>query len=147
MATLDRKSIACVAALLGVLALGGCDGGQPRPGMVDDEAKRAGLTPAHFKAADEDYFRGMDSGIALSPEEIKGRNTWIVWTGGNDRLWDKLSHASVGNLDFLKTLSSNNYARDRRWRYLGLVNEPCFEAATGPIAPRIRSRTPTSIRG
>jgi hypothetical protein len=43
--------------------------------------------------------------------------------------------ASVGNFDLLKTLSSNpvlKFSRDNRWNYLGLVNEPCFEKATGP---------------
>ena len=31
---------------------------------------------------------------------------WLVWTGGNDRFWDMISVNSVGNLDFLKTVSS-----------------------------------------
>ena len=53
-----------------------------------------------------DYFRDMDGGIALSPDEIKGRITWLVWTAGNDRLWDDLSVTSFGILDFLKTISS-----------------------------------------
>ena len=60
----------------------------------------------YFKAADEDYFHDMDGGIALAPAEIQGRNTWIVWTAGNDRLWDILTVDSYGELDFLKTLSS-----------------------------------------
>ena len=33
----------------------------------------------------------MDGGVALTADEIKGRNTWIVWTGGNDRFWDALT--------------------------------------------------------
>src|SRR5690349_7680042 len=107
----------------------------PRIGGVKDEALLAGLKAEDFKAADEDYFHDMDSGAALSPDQIKGRNTWIVWTAGNDRLWDKMTLASVGALDFLKTISShpslkNN--RDNRWDYLGLVNEPCFDKPTGP---------------
>lgn len=107
----------------------------PKIGHVQDEAKLAGLTAEYFKAADEDFFHDMDSGVALSPDEITGRNTWIVWTGGNDRLWDKMTVASVGALDFLKTLSSHPSLkgnRDNRWDYYGLVNEPCFEKATGP---------------
>src|SRR5262249_30089474 len=38
-------------------------------------------------------------------------------------------------LDFVKTLSSHpslKFSRDNRWRYLGLVNEPCFQKAAGP---------------
>ena len=38
---------------------------------------------------------------------MKGRNTWIVWSGGNDRFWNDLSKRSFGTLDFLKTLSSH----------------------------------------
>src|SRR5262249_27413752 len=74
-------------------------------------------------------------GITLTPEQVKGRNTWNVWTGGDDRFWDDISLKSVGTLDYLKTLSSHpalKNSRDNRWKYLGLVNEPCFEKATGP---------------
>jgi hypothetical protein len=82
----------------------------------------------------------MDGGVALTVNEIKGRNNWIVWTGGNDRFWDYLANHSAGALDFLKILSSHpslkHVSRDNRWRYLGLVNEPCFEKAKGPRADR-----------
>lgn len=107
----------------------------PKIGHVKDEAMLAGLNAGDFKAADEDYFHDMDSAVSLTPDEVKGRNTWIVWTAGNDRLWDKMSLASVGALDFVKTLSSHpslKYNRDNRWDVLGLVNEPCFEKPTGP---------------
>lgn len=119
------------------LALVGCK--RPRPGHVLDEARSVGRTPTSFSAADEDYFHDMDGGIALTLEEIKGRNTWNVWSAGNDRFWDKISMASKGNLDFLKTVSSHpklKFSRDNRWSYLGLVNEPCFERATGPDPER-----------
>lgn len=108
---------------------------EPQPGHVLDEAKLGGREAVSFKAAGEDYFRKMDGGIALSPEEVQGRNTWIVWTGGDDRLWDTLATSTFGGLDFLKTLSSRKdlkFSRATRWDYLGLVNEPCFTAATGP---------------
>src|SRR6185436_5095854 len=91
--------------------------------------------PESFRAATDDYFREMDGAVELSTEEIRGRNTWTVWTAGNDRLWDTLATKSGGTLDLLKTLSSHpslKFSRDTRWRYLGLVNEPCFEQATGP---------------
>ena len=106
-----------------------------KPGEVLDEARSANRAVASFPAADEDYFADMDGGVKLSPEEVKGRNTWIVWTGGNDLFWDDLSTRSFGTLDFLKTLSSHpslKFSRDNRWHYLGLVNEPCFEKARGP---------------
>ena len=117
----------------------GCGRKGPKPGTVLDEAKTANRLPASFPAAGEDYFRAMDGGFQLTPEEIRGRNTWIVWTGGNDRFWDKISASSFGALDFLKTLSSHpslKFSRDNRWNYLGLVNEPGFEKATGPDPER-----------
>jgi hypothetical protein len=126
--------LVCLALLTGFQ-----DPSQPKPGTVLDEAKQADR-PAHsFPAAEEDYFHDMDGGITLTPDEVKGRNTWIVWTGGNDRAWDKISVLSFGALDFLKTLSSHpslKFSRDNRWHYLGLVNEPCFEKATGPDPQR-----------
>ena len=67
----------------------GCNKG-PEPGHVEDEARLAGRAPASFPAADEDYFHDMDGGIALTADEVKGRNMWIVWTGGNDRFWDTI---------------------------------------------------------
>ncbi|HYZ39952.1 MAG TPA: hypothetical protein VE687_04900, partial [Stellaceae bacterium] len=63
----------------------------------------------------------------------------LVWTGGDDRLWDKLTNLTFGGLDFLKTLSSHpslKFSRDNRWNYLGLVNEPCFTKASGPDPER-----------
>jgi hypothetical protein len=118
----------CLAVLLGC---GGRD--RPQSGHVRDEALRVGRTAESFPAADEDYFQAMDGGGSLTPEQVKGRNTWIVWTGGNDRFWDTLSLASFGGFDLLKTLSSHpklKANRGNRWEYLGVVNEPCFEKAT-----------------
>ena len=59
---------------------------QPKPGEVLDEARQVGRAAASFPHAGEDYFRDMDGGVVLTPDEIKGRNMWLVWTGGNDRL-------------------------------------------------------------
>ena len=127
-----------VAAMLAGLAAG-CGARQPKPGTVRDEALRAQRTVQSFPAAGEDYFHDMDGGLSLGPDEIKGRNMWLVWTGGNDRLWDTLAAESLGSLDFLKTLSSHPTlpaSRDNRWNQLGLVNEPCFTKPTGPDPAR-----------
>jgi hypothetical protein len=129
-----HRCFRCVA-LVTVLSLAACGGREPEPGTVRDEAMLAGRTASSFPAADEDYFHDMDGGVPLTREQIQGRNMWIVWIGGNDRLWDVLSVRSLGSLDFIKTLSSHPtlpYSRDTRWNYLGLVNEPCFRKATGP---------------
>jgi hypothetical protein len=102
---------------------------------VPDEAMRAGRDAASFPPADEDYFQKMDNGLALTPDEVKGRNMWLVWTGGNDRFWDSLTQNTFGAFDLLKTISSHPSLKNRRsnrWSYLGLVNEPCFDEPKGP---------------
>src|SRR5262249_10510933 len=98
-----------IAALLCPLLILACDGSESTPGQVPDEATKAGRDAASFPAAADDYFHDMDGGFAFSPEEIKGRNTWLVWTGGNDRFWDRMTVATVGAFDLLKTLSSFPY--------------------------------------
>jgi hypothetical protein len=112
---------------------------RPQSGHVQDEALLAGRSAASFIAGDEDYFHDMDSTIQLTSDEVKGRNMWILWTGGNDKMWDTLTATSVGTLDFLKTISSYPgmaASRANRWNYLGLVNEPCFKQAQGPNPDR-----------
>ena len=116
--------------LIGALMFAAC-GRAPAPGTVKDEALTVGRMADSFPAADENYFKDMDGGVELTANEVKGRNNWIVWTGGNDRFWDDLVNRSFGAVDFLKIISSHpkvkHLSRDTRWKYLGLVNEPCFE--------------------
>ena len=138
---LSRKILLWKIQLFALLCLflSGAWPDEARAQAVIDEARQAGRSPQSFPAADEDYFRAMDGGIALSPDEVKGRNMWIVWTGGDDRLWDELTNITFGNFDLLKILSSYpglKYSRDNRWNYFGLVNEPCFTKATGPNPQR-----------
>ena len=112
---------------------------RPKAGQVLDEAKQANREATSFVHADEDYFRAMDGGLPLTPEEIKGRNMWLVWTGGNDRFWNSITEYTFGAIDLLKVVSSHpslGYARGDRWQHFGIVNEPCFEAPTGPDAKR-----------
>jgi hypothetical protein len=123
--------------LLCCIALHGCNPGQ-QPGQVVDEALEANYPAEKMRAADEkEYFRAMDDRIELTDDEAKGRNTWLLWSGGNDRMWDWIAMTSEGTMDLLKTLSSHDslkFSRDNRWEYFGLVNEPCFEKAKGPDA-------------
>src|SRR5690242_13174261 len=145
MSSKSRALLIILVIVLAVVAVGAVvynrwKSSGPQPGHVLDEARLAQRDASSFPAADEDYFHDMDGGVQLTPEEIKGRNTWIVWTAGNDRLWDKMVNASTGALDFLKILSSHpkltKFSRDNRWEYFGLVNDPCFEKATGPDPKR-----------
>jgi hypothetical protein len=136
---------ACAATLAaGIVA--GCDVNQPDTGTVLDEAMQVKRTASSFPAADEDYFHDMDGGIALTRAEAQGRNTWLVWTGGNDHLWDTLATASFGTFDLLKTVSdlparggeygALPYSAATRWSYLGLVNEPCMKPPSAPDPER-----------
>jgi hypothetical protein len=116
-----------------MVALTGFDN-SPRPGQVLDEAKAAGRDAVSFPPADEDYFHDMDGALALTPEEVKGRNTWLVWTGGNDRFWDGMTASTFGGFDLLKIIAydpTQKIDRDRRWSWLGLINEPCFDPPKG----------------
>ena len=120
--------------LLAGLLFTGCSK-QTQSVEVLDEAKRAGRDVTSFQHASEDYFHDMDGGVTLTAEEIKGRNMWNVWSGGNDRLWNAMTEYTFGAFDLLKIISSHpslGYSRTSRWNYLGLVNEPCFEPAKGP---------------
>lgn len=134
-----KKMLIGSLALIGAsIWLAGC-ANRAQIGKVKDEALANGRTAESFPAATEDYFHDMDGGATLTPAEIRGRNTWLVWSGGNDVMWDKLTVTSVGALDFVKTISSHpslKFSRDNRWEYLGLVNEPCFKKATGPDTNR-----------
>ena len=86
---------------------------------------RAGVPASSFEAAADNYFDGMDPDVKLTEPEIKGRNVWLVWTGGNDRFWDTIIKDSFGTFDLLKTISSApalTFSRDNRWKYFGMVN-------------------------
>ena len=123
-----------------ICILAGCErgGGKGSAGEIQDEAMSA-IPPRladSFRFADEDFFRDMDQTkngpLKLTENQIRGRNMWLVWTGGDDRLWDVINWKSFGSFDLLKTISSNRnlkFGRHNRWEYLGLVNEPCFEEA------------------
>ncbi len=116
------------ASLVGILSfvLSGCT---PRP---RDEANLAGLTPADFPQLTADVFQQMDGGLVLTADEIKGRNTWNLWTGGNQHFWNAAAEDSFGLVDLLKTLDNRKYKRGDRFKTLGLVNQPGFHAATKP---------------
>ena len=90
------------------------------------------MTAADFPQADEDVFRQMDGGIRLTEDEIRGRNTWILWSAGNQLFWDRIAREGYGIVDLLKTLDSRK--RPHRFAEMGLVNEPGFRMAGKPDA-------------
>ena len=138
-----RQKTRCFALSVFALciSLGGCasGGGHGPVGKIKDEALSATppRLPNTFGFADEDFFHDMDQTkdgpLQLTQNQIRGRNMWLVWTGGDDRLWDTLNWKSYGTFDLLMTISSHKnlkFRRQNRWETLGLVNEPCFDEAT-----------------
>jgi hypothetical protein len=88
METTSRGLILLVSGLVVLGLLSACS--RPNTSVVDDGG---GRKPDDFPA---DVFKPLDGGIALSPDEIQGRNTWNLWTGGNEQFWDRMSRESFG---------------------------------------------------
>jgi hypothetical protein len=99
------------------------------PPIIDD-AKASGKTVADFPEAASHAFDTMDGGIALTEEETKGRNTWLLWTAGDQTFWDRMAQQAYGLGDLLKTIDSRQ--RSRRFHDMGLANQPGFEPAAQP---------------
>jgi hypothetical protein len=109
------------------VALASCTKNEPV-----DEAKAAGKSTADFPQITADIFKPMDGGIDLSPEEIMGRNTWNLWSAGNQHFWNHAAQDSYGLMDLLKMLDNRKFPRAERFKTLGLVNEPDFRAPSKP---------------
>lgn len=109
----------------GLLLCTGCS--KKHASLVDDAQ---GRTPDDFPELVADVFKPMDNGIELSEDEIKGRNTWNLWTGGDEQFWERMSRESFGLIDLLKTIDSRE--RANRFRAMGLINQPGYRQATKP---------------
>ena len=116
---------AVVVVLAALSFTGGC---KTKPASLADNA--GGRRPADFPELATDVFKPMDGGIALTPEEIKGRNTWNLWCAGDEQFWERMSRESYGLIDLLKTIDSRN--RAQRFANAGLINQPGFQTATKP---------------
>ena len=101
-----------------------------RDEKILDDAMAAGLGTADFPQLQVDAFAELDQGVALSPEAVQGRNTWILWTGGSQVFIDRLAREAYGISDVLKMLDSRR--RGSRFSDLGLMNEPGFVQAEQP---------------
>ncbi|MFP5261340.1 MAG: hypothetical protein ACLGJB_05475 [Blastocatellia bacterium] len=95
--------------------------------LIDDGG---GRKPEDFPEISFDVFKPMDGGIELSPDEIKGRNTWNLWCGGNEQFWDRMAREGFGMFDLIKTIDSRN--RATRFKEMGLINQPGFRQASQP---------------
>lgn len=121
----SRGSIVFASGLLAAGLLTACGG--RKVSVVDDGG---GRRPEDFPEIAADVYKPLDGGIALGPDEIKGRNTWNLWTGGNEQFWDRMSRESFGLMDLLKTIDSRK--RSQRFQDMGLINQPGYRQATKP---------------
>ena len=125
---MDKIRALRFGVLAGLFALGftaGC--GRKSTAALDDAD---GRKPEDFPELAVDVFKPMDGGIALSADEIKGRNTWNLWTGGNEQFWERMSRESFGLMDLLKTIDSRK--RSQRFADMGLINQPGYRQASKP---------------
>ena len=104
-------------------------GCQPRKqvSLIDDGG---GRKPSDFPELADNVFQPMDGGIDLTPDEIKGRNTWNLWCAGGEQFWERMSRESYGLIDLLKTIDSRK--RGTRFKELGLINQPGYRQARQP---------------
>src|SRR4051812_17398292 len=61
----------------------------------------------------------------LERDAIRGRNTWVMWCGGNEGFWDWLTQNGYGITDFLILIDSRK--RQERFETAGLINQPGFD--------------------
>ncbi len=92
---------------------------------VRSPGKAALVTVADFPETATNLFHDMDGGVALSPDEIKGRNTWMLWTADNNQFWDWIARFGFGSTDLLKMIDSRQ--RGVRFKEMGLMNQPGYQ--------------------
>lgn len=95
-----------------------------------DDAKAAGKTVADFPQTATHAFDEMDGGQPLSDDQRKGRNTWLLWTAGDQTFWDAMAQRDFGIADLLKVADSRLHRT--RFQDMGLINEPGLQGATQP---------------
>jgi len=67
---------------------------------------------------------------SLSDAERRGRCTWVLYTGGTENLFRKVTLKTNGGIDALKLVDSRY--REQRWKTLGAMNDPSCVAASQP---------------
>jgi hypothetical protein len=124
---------------------------EARSGMTLNRTPVSVRTPECFPAEPRDIFWQMDMVAGrdgkLHPLDfdengdgkiddqernaIRGRNTWLLWGGGNETFWDWLETKGYGLTDFLILMDSRR--RGTRFKDAGIITQPGFVQATEPI--------------
>jgi hypothetical protein len=97
---------------------------------VMDDAKAQGKTAADFPESTSTAMDEMDGGQPLSDEARRGRNTWLLWTAGDQTFWDGMAQHGLGTADLLKAIDSRLHKT--RFRDMGLINQPGLAEAGAP---------------
>lgn len=66
----------------------------------------------------------------LTEAENRGRCTWYLWTGGNEKFYRDMAVRTDGEVNLLQLLDSRQH--DERFKNLGAINDPGCEKATEP---------------
>jgi hypothetical protein len=72
----------------------------------------------------------MPADPSLTPEQRRGRCTWVLHTGGTENLFRRVTIKTKGAADALMLVDSRY--RDQRWKTLGSLNDPGCKPATRP---------------
>jgi hypothetical protein len=83
-----------------------------------------------FQLLDKETPEFAFADAVQTDSEVLGRNTWMLWSAGNDGFWDWLATDSLGFIDLLKLIDT----RTRRDRFdnAGLINEPGMTSNGAP---------------
>ncbi|HEY5330048.1 MAG TPA: cytochrome c [Acidobacteriaceae bacterium] len=153
-----KKIVLCLAIII-VLATGWAVHRHRENAIVPDAARLAGRSVSDFPETVSHVFDEMDGAVPLSDAERKGRNTWILWTAGDETFWDTMARDGAGIGDLLRAIDSRQ--RATRFHDGGMINQPGFTAASKPdryglwidegpqepgVDPRVYGR-PTGIVG
>jgi hypothetical protein len=87
-------------------------------------------TPASEDANNCDGLGYLPPNPKLTKAESRGRCTWYLWTGGNDKYYREIAKRTNGGVDLLRLVDSRE--RDERFKLYGTLNEPECEKATEP---------------
>jgi hypothetical protein len=145
MAVQRRNSTTAIPfVIIALLAISGCGQGDDSsteppatsralpPSDVAAPAPAAQPQPADDKAK-KDKYAYYGRGDAYTPLQKTGRDTWIMWTGANQKFF-RLGSQKAGRLgipvEYFRLLDSRD--RPTRFQRLGVINEPNFRQATKP---------------
>ena len=79
-----------------------------------------------------DFDEDLDGSVSNEDRDgIRGRNTWLLWGGGNEAFWGWLQERGYGLTDYLILMDSRQ--RANRFKTGGLINQPGFESSSRTI--------------